>query len=75
MVHIIDLHCSEPDQYINLLQTSKKSQGGPPHLKTIGIHEKKDVLDLTTEAGKLHFPLQISPKFANSKMSISKTCL
>ncbi|AES69063.1 GRAS family transcription factor [Medicago truncatula] len=66
VVQIIDLRCAEPDQCINLLQTSKKSQGGPHHRKITGIHEKKDVLDqmsyhLTTKAGKLHFPLQINP--------------
>lgn len=66
IVHIIDLHCSEPAQWIDLLLTLKKRQGGPPHLKITGIHERKEVLDqmtfhLTTEAGNLDFPLQFYP--------------
>lgn len=66
VVHIIDLHCSEPAQWIDLLQTLKKRKGGPPHLKITGIHEKKEVLEqmslhLTAEAGKLDFPLQFNP--------------
>jgi hypothetical protein len=66
VVHIIDLHCSEPAQWINLIQTLKTRQGGPPHLKITGIHEKKEVLDqmsfhLTAEAGNLDFPLQFNP--------------
>ncbi|KAK7276950.1 hypothetical protein RIF29_18099 [Crotalaria pallida] len=63
MVHIIDLHCFEPSQWINLLQTLKKRHGGPPHLKITGIHEKKEVLEqmnfhLRTEASNLDFPFQ-----------------
>ncbi|XP_054816443.1 GRAS family protein TF80-like [Prosopis cineraria] len=66
LVHIIDLHSSEPAQWVDLLMTLKKRPGGPPHLKITGIHEKKEVLDqmgfhLTTEAGKLDFPLQFNP--------------
>ncbi|KAG5049280.1 hypothetical protein JHK85_010383 [Glycine max] len=66
VVHIVDLHCCEPTQWIDLLLTFKNRQGGPPHLKITGIHEKKEVLDqmnfhLTTEAGKLDFPLQFYP--------------
>lgn len=66
VVHIIDLHCSEPDQWINLIQTLKKRPGGPPHLKITGIHERREVLEqmsfhLTTEAGILDFPLQFNP--------------
>lgn len=65
-VHIIDLHCSEPAQWVNLLLTLKNRHGGPPHLKITGIHEKKEVLDqmslhLTAEAGNLDFPLQFNP--------------
>ncbi|KAF7824652.1 scarecrow-like protein 3 [Senna tora] len=66
LVHIIDLHCSEPAQWIDLLMTLKKLPEGPPHLKITGIHEKKEVLDqmgfhLTSEAGKLDFPFQFYP--------------
>ncbi|KAK7323406.1 hypothetical protein VNO77_26878 [Canavalia gladiata] len=66
VVHIIDLHCCEPAQWIDLLLTLKKRQGGPPHLKITGIHERKEVLDqmnfhLTTEAGNLDFPFQFYP--------------
>ncbi|KAI5410690.1 GRAS family protein TF80 [Lathyrus oleraceus] len=66
VVHIVDLHCSEPAQWINLIQTLKKRPGGPPHLKITGIHDKKEVLDqmsfhLTAEAGNLDFPLQFNP--------------
>lgn len=66
VVHIIDLQCSEPAQWIDLLMSLKKRHEGPPHLKITGIHEKKEVLDqmgfhLTSEAGKLDFPLQFYP--------------
>ncbi|XP_028789877.1 scarecrow-like protein 3 [Neltuma alba] len=66
LVHIIDLHSSEPAQWVDLITTLKKRPEGPPHLKITGIHEKKEVLDqmglhLTTEAGKLDFPLQFNP--------------
>lgn len=66
LVHIIDLHSSEPAQWVDLLLTLKKRQEGPPHLKITGIHEKKEVLDqmglhLVTEAGKLDFPFQFNP--------------
>nr|KYP41069.1 Scarecrow-like protein 3 [Cajanus cajan] len=66
VVHIIDLHCCEPAQWIDLLLTFKNRQGGPPHLKITGIHEKKEVLDqmnfhLITEAGNLDFPFQFYP--------------
>ncbi|KAI4323480.1 hypothetical protein L6164_023079 [Bauhinia variegata] len=66
MVHIIDLHSSEPAQWVDLMQTWKKRREGPPHLKITGIHEKKQVLSemafhLAREAGKIDFPLQFCP--------------
>ncbi|KAI9115465.1 hypothetical protein K1719_013784 [Acacia pycnantha] len=66
IVHIIDLHSSEPAQWVDLILTLKKRPEGCPHLKITGIHEEKEVLDqmfhhLTTEAGKLDFPLQFNP--------------
>lgn len=65
VVHIIDLHCSEPAQWINLLQTLKNRDGGPPHLKITGIHENEEVLaevrlHLNSEAGNLYFPFQFN---------------
>ncbi|XP_014499457.1 scarecrow-like protein 3 [Vigna radiata var. radiata] len=66
VVHIIDLHCCEPAQWIDLLLTFKNRRGRPPHLKITGINESKEVLDqvnfhVTSEAGKYDFPLQFYP--------------
>ncbi|KAL1324680.1 hypothetical protein HN51_034838 [Arachis hypogaea] len=66
IVHIIDLHCAEPVQWINLLMTLNERPEGPPHLRITSIHDKKEVLDqmnasLTREAEKLDFPLQFNP--------------
>lgn len=66
MVHIIDLHCFEPAQWIDLLQTLSARPEGPPHLRITGIHEKKEVLEqmalqLTKEAEKLDIPFQFNP--------------
>lgn len=66
VVHIIDLHCFEPAQWINLLQELKARREGPPHLRITGIHEQKEVLDqmafqLNEAAEKLDIPFQFNP--------------
>ncbi|KAK8542286.1 hypothetical protein V6N12_014887 [Hibiscus sabdariffa] len=66
MVHIIDLNCFEPAQWINLFQTFNARPEGPPHLRITGIHEQKEVLDrmalrLTEEAEKWNSPFQFNP--------------
>ncbi|GMI84927.1 scarecrow-like 3, SCARECROW-LIKE 3 [Hibiscus trionum] len=66
MVHIIDLNCFEPAQWINLFQTFNARPEGPPHLRITGIHEQKEVLDhmalrLTEEAEKWDIPFQFNP--------------
>ncbi|CDP16466.1 unnamed protein product [Coffea canephora] len=66
VVHIIDLHCFEPAQWINLLEELKARQEGPPHLRITGIHEQKEVLDqmavrLQEAAEKLDIPFQFCP--------------
>ncbi|CAI9102858.1 OLC1v1001213C1 [Oldenlandia corymbosa var. corymbosa] len=66
VVHIIDLHCFEPAQWINLLQELKVRREGPPHLRITGIHDQKEVLDqmafrLNEAAEKLDIPFQFNP--------------
>ena len=66
VVHIIDLHCFEPAQWINLLEELKARQEGPPHLRITGIHEQKEVIDqmavrLQEAAEKLDIPFQFCP--------------
>ncbi|XP_028108526.1 scarecrow-like protein 3 isoform X2 [Camellia sinensis] len=66
VVHIIDLNCFEPAQWINLLQLLKARPEGPPHLRITGIHEHKEVLELMAhclneEAEKLDIPFQFHP--------------
>lgn len=66
MVHIIDLHASEPAKWIALLQVLSARPEGPPHLRITGIHQQREVLDqmahrLTEEAEKLDIPFQFNP--------------
>lgn len=66
MVHIIDLHSSEPAQWIDLLQALSARPEGPPHLRITGIHEQKEVLELMAhqlnqEAEKLDIGFQFNP--------------
>ncbi|KAL2898340.1 Scarecrow-like protein 3 [Bienertia sinuspersici] len=64
MVHIIDLHSSEPAQWISLLQALSSRPEGPPHLRITA--EQKGVLDymatqLNKEAEILDIPFQFNP--------------
>lgn len=66
MVHIIDLHSSEPAQWVDLLQALSARPEGPPHLRITGIHEQKEVLELMAhrlnqEAEKLDIGFQFNP--------------
>ncbi|KAL3829774.1 hypothetical protein ACJIZ3_018576 [Penstemon smallii] len=66
VVHIVDLNCFEPVQWLSLLQALSARQEGPPHLRITGIHEQKEVLDqmalrLNEEAEKLDIPFQFNP--------------
>ncbi|KAM7476791.1 hypothetical protein LguiB_024034 [Lonicera macranthoides] len=66
VVHILDLNCFEPAQWINLLQLLSARKEGPPHLRITGIHEQKEVLEqmahrLNDEAEKLDIPFQFCP--------------
>ncbi|XP_057790025.1 scarecrow-like protein 3 [Salvia miltiorrhiza] len=66
VVHIIDLHCFEPAQWISLIQALSTRPEGPPHLRITGIHHEKAVLDqmahrLNEEAEKLDIPFQFHP--------------
>ncbi|XAR54420.1 hypothetical protein NMG60_11029537 [Bertholletia excelsa] len=66
MVHVIDLHSSEPAQWINLLQKLSARPEGPPHLRITGIHKQKEVLELMAyrlnqEAERLDIPFQFNP--------------
>ncbi|XP_031505713.1 scarecrow-like protein 3 [Nymphaea colorata] len=66
VIHIVDLHCAEPLQWIALLQALSARPEGPPHLRVTGIHNQKEVLDqtavrLTEEAEKLDVPFQFNP--------------
>lgn len=66
MVHIIDLHASEPAQWVALLQVLSARTEGPPHLRITAVHQQKEVLEqmahrLTEEAEKLDIPFQFNP--------------
>ncbi|XP_052171833.1 scarecrow-like protein 3 isoform X2 [Diospyros lotus] len=66
VVHIIDLNCFEPAQWIDLLQALSVRPEGPPHLRITGIHKQKEVLELMAhrlneEAEKLDIPFQFNP--------------
>ncbi|KAL5565836.1 hypothetical protein UlMin_029000 [Ulmus minor] len=66
MVHIIDLHASEPAQWVALLQVLNARPEGPPHLRITAIHQQKEVLEpmahrLTEEAEKFDIPFQFNP--------------
>ncbi|XP_010557511.1 PREDICTED: scarecrow-like protein 3 isoform X2 [Tarenaya hassleriana] len=66
MVHVIDLHASEPAQWIALIQSFNSRPEGPPHLRITSVHQQKGVLDqmahrLTEEAEKLDIPFQFNP--------------
>lgn len=66
MVHIIDLHSSEPAQWVSLLRALSALPQGPPHLRITGLHERKEVLDqmasqLNKEAEKFDIPFQFNP--------------
>ncbi|XP_073314214.1 scarecrow-like protein 3 [Primulina huaijiensis] len=66
VIHIIDLNCFQPVQWICLLQEMSARPEGPPHLRISGIHEQKEVLDmvarkLNEEAEKLDIPFQFNP--------------
>ncbi|KAL8154334.1 hypothetical protein V2J09_012094 [Rumex salicifolius] len=66
MVHIIDLHCCEPAQWVSLLQAFGSRPGGPPHLRITGVNQRKEVLDqmaiqLNKEAENLDIPFQFNP--------------
>ncbi|KAJ4896604.1 Scarecrow-like protein 3 [Raphanus sativus] len=66
MVHVIDLHASEPAQWLALIQAFNSRPEGPPHLRITGVHRHKEVLDqmahrLIEEAEKLDIPFQFNP--------------
>lgn len=66
LVHIIDLNCFEPAQWVTLIQALSARPEGPPHLRITGIHHQKQVLDhmahrLNEEAEKLDIAFQFSP--------------
>ncbi|XP_047976760.1 scarecrow-like protein 3 [Salvia hispanica] len=66
VVHIIDLHCFEPAQWVSLIQALSTRVEGPPHLRITGIHHEKSVLEqvairLNEEAEKLDLPFQFHP--------------
>lgn len=66
VVHIIDLHCFEPAQWLSLIQALSTRVEGPPHVRITGIHHEKSVLEqvairLNEEAEKLDLPFQFHP--------------
>ncbi|KAG9156486.1 hypothetical protein Leryth_026666 [Lithospermum erythrorhizon] len=66
MVHIIDLDCFEPAQWVNLLQSFSLQKKLKFQLRITGIHEKKEVLErmaciLNNEAEKLDIGFQFNP--------------
>ncbi|KAL8542195.1 hypothetical protein ACS0TY_003165 [Phlomoides rotata] len=66
VVHIIDLNCFEPAQWISLIRALSARPEGPPHLRITGIHHQKEVLDqmalrLNEEAEKLDIAFQFCP--------------
>lgn len=69
MVHVVDLSCSEPAQWIALMQALSSRPEGPPHLRITGVHDLKEVLEqtaikLTEEAEKLDIAFQFHPVVA-----------
>lgn len=69
MVHVVDLNCSEPAQWIALMQALSSRPEGPPHLRITGVHEQREVLEqtaikLTEEAEKLDIAFQFHPVVA-----------
>ncbi|KAL2238443.1 scarecrow-like protein 3 isoform X2 [Sesamum indicum] len=66
VVHIIDLNCFEPTQWISLLRALSARPDGPPHVRITGVHEQNEVLDqmahrLNEEAEKLDILFQFNP--------------
>ncbi|KAG6433586.1 hypothetical protein SASPL_105200 [Salvia splendens] len=66
VVHIVDLHCFEPAQWLSLIQALSTRMEGPPHVRITGIHHEKSVLEqvairLNEEAEKLDLPFQFHP--------------
>ncbi|GAA0173306.1 hypothetical protein LIER_26953 [Lithospermum erythrorhizon] len=66
MVHIIDLDCFEPAQWVNLRQSFSLQKKLKFQLRITGIHEKKEVLErmaciLNNEAEKLDIGFQFNP--------------
>lgn len=65
MVHIIDLDCFEPAQWVNLLQSFSLQKKARFQLRITGIHEQKEVLErmaliLNKEAEKLDIAFQFN---------------
>ncbi|MQM18027.1 hypothetical protein Taro_051012 [Colocasia esculenta] len=66
VVHLIDLHATDPTPWIALLQALRSRPEGAPHLRITGVHDQKEVLDhvgarLSEEAEKLDVPFQFNP--------------
>ncbi|GER43595.1 GRAS family transcription factor [Striga asiatica] len=66
VVHVIDLDCFEPSQWVGLIRALSNRPEGPPHLKITGLQQNKGVLDrvafrLNEEAEKLDIPFQFNP--------------
>ncbi|CAA0827244.1 Scarecrow-like protein 3 [Striga hermonthica] len=66
VVHVVDLDCFEPSQWVGLIRALCTRSEGPPHLKITGLQENKGVLDrvafrLNEEAEKLDIPFQFNP--------------
>ncbi|KAK1318203.1 Scarecrow-like protein 3 [Acorus calamus] len=66
VVHAIDLHPTEPAQWVALMQALAARAEGPPHLRVTAVHDNRDLLEnfaarLTEEAEKLDVPFQFHP--------------
>ncbi|KAK1278041.1 Scarecrow-like protein 3 [Acorus gramineus] len=66
VVHAIDLHPTEPAQWVALMQALSARAEGPPHLRVTAVHDNRDLLEhfaarLTEEAEKLDVPFQFHP--------------
>ncbi|XP_047306283.1 scarecrow-like protein 3 [Impatiens glandulifera] len=66
MVHIVDLNCFAPDQWVNLLHSLRARPEGPPMLRITGVHEQQEVLNLMgrrlkEEADRLTVPFRFNP--------------
>ncbi|KAI3769840.1 hypothetical protein L6452_00954 [Arctium lappa] len=66
IVHVADLNADEPTQWRALLRDFSARPEGPPHLRIMGVHQQKEVLDqmarvLIEEAEKLDIPFQFNP--------------